>query len=139
MAWLSPTAANDPDGMWQSEDNVYDDDLESYAMNWSWQDPSYLEVSHAAISCSKVRIHVALANTATSMEIGVYYSDGWHPIFSGDLTEEEWLEKEIGSTQTVTAARFKRTSEGQFYVNEFEFWEVEVPAVIGPFPTHFRV
>jgi len=112
--WISPTGFNDPDTAWTNGANVYDNNTVSYAINpipaTSWSD--YLELTHSAISCSKVRFWAYYYYTSiTEISLDVYYDDGggagWHNIYEGIFANEEWVEKEIGSTQTVTAMRVK--------------------------------
>ncbi|GAJ00113.1 unnamed protein product, partial [marine sediment metagenome] len=58
MTWVSPTGHSDPDSKWNGEANAYDDNEDSSAgsdlvspQTWS----SFLELTHAAISCNKIR------------------------------------------------------------------------------------
>jgi len=108
--WLSPTGYVDADSGWTNEANAYDENTTTKALvtipasSWS----SYLELTHSAISCSKVRFNAYYyATEITQISLDVYYSDAWHNIYEGIFTLNEWVEKEIGSTQSVTAMRIK--------------------------------
>ena len=135
MGWISPTSHSDPDTKWNSEASAYDDDTGTYAYNPITEYGYYLELNHAALSCSKVRIYPTSYYSGSSQDpdvaIDVYYSSAWHNIHSGVLSPySNWHEISIGSTQTVTAARVKWNSNTQYnYLWEFDFWEVEAPTV----------
>lgn len=133
MGWVSPTGFNDPSGDWADEGNAYDEDTESYATN-SELDPyatsGNLELTHASLSCSKVRTWAYPATGYLAMVVDVYYGGDWHNIFAGTPTDGDWQEHEIGSTQDVTALRvnFNNSDENPHtpLVYEADFWEVEV-------------
>jgi len=109
-AWESPTGFNDPDSKWSDETLAYDRNVGTHATNPiptnSWG--SYIELTHSALSCSKVRFW-AIYNESTISQISldVYYLSAWHNIYEGAFAHYEWVEKAIGSTQTVTAMRIK--------------------------------
>jgi len=106
--WVSPTGHNDPSGNWAYETNAYDDDTDSRATT---NDPEYLELTHSAIFCDKVRIYAAKYGKGilsdANIDIDVYYGGAWHNIFSGYITKQTWVEKDIGSPQSVTKARVR--------------------------------
>ena len=128
--WLSPTGYVDPDNVWIEEVKAYDEDLglaTKYTIpptSWS----SYLELTIAAISCSKVRFSAYYnASYINQISLDVYYSSGWHNIYEGTYAHRVWVEKEIGSTQTVTAMRVKFYNSGNediAYMYEADFWGV---------------
>ncbi len=137
--WISPTGFLDPDTEWTNEVLAYDEDTTKYANQQSvpatsWG--SWLELTIDAISCSKVRFWAGYdVDRITQIDIEVKYDDGegggliYHPLYIGSFAPEEWVEKEIGSTQTVTAMRMKfyNTSDGTSIakVYEADFWELE--------------
>jgi len=137
--WLSPTGHVDPDNVWIEEVKVYDEDLGLAAKytipptSWS----SYLELTIAAISCSKVRFSAYYnASYINQISLDVYYSSGWHNIYEGTYAHRVWVEKEIGSTQTVTAMRVKFYNSGNediAYMYETDFWGVAAPTDNGYF------
>jgi len=125
--WTSPTGFNDPDSDWNTETAVYDENTSTYSSSdtmggglWT----KYLELTHSAIYCSKVRFCSSLY-VARQISLDVYYLGAWHNIYEGDFTSG-WIEKEIGSIQEVTAMRAKIYSlpELEQALNEADFWEV---------------
>jgi len=133
--WISPTGHVDPDTAWSNETNAYDENTATAATETpeasSWG--SYLELTHASLSCDKVRFYAESTwGSATEISLDVYYSDGWHNIFEGAFADQAWVEKSIGSTQQVTAARVKFLGDNPisdyFYLYEFDFHEAEAPA-----------
>jgi len=142
--WLSPTGYVDSEGYWSAEYNAYDENTTTAAnhnnpsvppLSWS----SYLEITISAMNCSKVRFWAYYSSTTINqISLDVYYSAGWHNIYEGAFTDRVWVEKEIGSTQTVTAMRVKfynidvataRTA----YLYEADFWGVAAPTDNGYF------
>lgn len=132
MGWVSPTGDNDPDSKWDAETSAYDDNEATAAYNQE-QENYYLELTHEALNCDKIRIMACDFHVDTYYDaaviIGVYYSDDWHTIFTGTVTDRTWVEKPIGSTQSVTAVRVTMTDTYYDFHNLFEvdFWEVEAP------------
>ena len=59
-AWLSPTAHNDPDTHWSGDASAYDGNTATYAsegaLQVGWN--GFLELSRAAVLCSKVRVYM---------------------------------------------------------------------------------
>jgi len=138
--WVSPTGHNDPSNSWSYESYAYDDDTDSRA---STNDPEYLELTHSAIVCDKVRIYAAKFSKGipydANIDIDVYYGGAWHNIFSGYITKQTWVEKAIGSTQSVTAARVKCPTLVGGIVNlrlyEFDFNSLPSPPYAWVSPT----
>jgi len=126
MAWFSPTGFVDPNTRWADETNAYDEDTGSYALNPGLQSGYYLELTlTSAIDCNKVRIWASDEGEDPDLDIDVFYGGDWHNIFSGVITKSTWVEKPIGSTQSVDKARVKSNSYGwDTYLYEFDFWEV---------------
>jgi len=134
MGWVSPTGHNDPNGQWNNEANGYDGDTGTYTYDqigrgvWT----TYLELTHAALRCSKVRFYGYVNFTSmTDVWIDAYYSGAWHAIYHGAIPGSSgWNEYEIGSIQWVTKVRIQLCSkvegEGELYAgfNECEFWEI---------------
>jgi len=108
--WILPTGFNDPGECWDAEAEAYDGEKITRATSVvpasSWG--CYLELTCAAISCSKVRFYAYYyATSIDQISLDVYYSGTWHNIYEGIFADREWVEKEIGSIQTVTAMRAK--------------------------------
>ena len=129
--WISPTGYVDGDSVWTNEVNAYDENTvtSSYgsvlATSWS----SYLEFTHSALTCSKVRFWARYSTVdITQISLDVYYSGDWHNIYEGIFASMQWIEKSIGSAQTVTAMRMKfyNTYSSSTTINLFEadFWGV---------------
>lgn len=137
MAWVSPTGHNDPSSKWTTEANAYDENTNTYAN--CGRSGYYLELIHDAINCDKIKIRCADWKTTiydVDIDIDVYYSSNWHNIWSGVVTKITWIEKEIGSTESITAARTKCNSLGGghlFRLYEFDFNEVETNLINGYF------
>ena len=130
--WQSPTGHIDPDTKWINEANAYDDDTATFTTHLSvaantWS--SYLEFTHASLSCDKIRFWALHGVTITEISVDVYYSAGWHNIYEGTFADEEWVEKAIGTTEDVTAARVKFYNDDNSItvsaaLYEFDFHEV---------------
>jgi len=109
--WVKPTSFSDPDSAWTDEAKAYDGNVDTYAINGTID--KYVEYIRASILCDKIRVY---ANTTAEgfpddvdLNIDVYYSAAWHNIFSGSVADRTWVEKAIGSNQTVTKIRIKGT------------------------------
>lgn len=135
MDWVSPTGFNDPDTVWAAEENAYDENTTSFASTTTVG--SYLELTlGAAINCDKVRVYVVDLDLPPpfpeyydpDISIWVYYLGGWNEIFSGVVTKNTWIEKPIGSIQSVDKMRIKARviNYNVFYVYEAEFNHVGV-------------
>lgn len=126
MSWITPTSHNDPDSVWTDESNAYDGNTVSYA--YTYVAGKYLELNVAAMACDKIRIFARLVKynipiplfTDPDVDIDVYYGSAWNNIYSGTIAVGEWVQKEIGSLQLVTAVRIK--SNDALYFNFFDDW-----------------
>jgi hypothetical protein len=118
--WKRPTG--DTDDQWTNSENAYDGSLETYA-NCSTNGQS-VTFTIAALSCSKIRVYAGrVAGGEADLDIDVYYSGEFHNIHSGTLTEDTWVEIEIGSTQTVTSARVTTGDGINSAVHEINFYD----------------
>lgn len=77
MAWVSPTGFNDPENDWTSEERAYDEDTTNYAVGGTVgypgvQDTEFLELTHAALDCNKVRFWWRFG---TTVDVDVYYEN----------------------------------------------------------------
>jgi len=130
MAWVTPTGHNDPSSVWYEEAKAYDDNLGDQASTIS--ETGYLELTHAALDCDRVRVHCydwIGAQINPEVSIDVYYTDAWFNIFSGVITKSTWVEKVIGSVQSVTKLRIKFTNSAAstHFLSEVDFGEYEAP------------
>ena len=134
MGWVSPTGHNDPDGKWSNETLAYDDDEVTSAdsdsvppQTWS----SFLELTHAAIACNKIRFMGWMSGkpAGCDIDLDVYYEADWHHVYQGAFTHLTWLEKDIpAGTKTVTKMRARQYNasayiDHTFWFHEFDFWE----------------
>lgn len=124
MTWVSPTGHVDGAGTWNNEANAYDGNTGTGASGTLGT--SYLELTIAAIQCDKVRLYHQRSSPSTNVVMEVYYSAAWHDISvssfpDGDPQQNEWFEYEIGSVQSVTAARLKLSTTETWTIYEFEF------------------
>jgi hypothetical protein len=123
--WVSPTSHNDLD-TWMAEANAYDGNTGTQALTGT--SGGELELTIGAMSCDKIRIYaydweLIAGNSNPDVTISVYYDSAYHEIFSGTITKDTWVEKPIGSVETVTKAKISGTlASGHFlYLVEFQF------------------
>ncbi|GAG84298.1 unnamed protein product [marine sediment metagenome] len=140
MAWVSPTGFNDPSSKYSFEDKAYDDNINTYCRSGYNPGAAYLELTHPAIQCDKVRINVAKRKPSGEADpdilLDVYYGGAWHNIFSGKVAMKVWVEKEIGSTESVTAMRLCCDSfkgYNYFWIYEVAFNQVKMGLINGYF------
>ena len=130
--WVSPTGHNDFD-TWFYEDRAYDDDTGTFAITAT--PDGELELTIGAITCDKIRLYArdltGLTPSNPTVTISVYYDSAYHEIFSGAITHSTWVEKAIGSTETVTKAKISGTIAGADFLDlyEFEFYSVQAPSL----------
>jgi len=133
MPWVSPDGFVDPSADWSDEANTYDGNT---ASNSNYDSEStgysgYLELTHAALNCDKVRFWCGDEDGNADIDIDVYYDGGWHSVYTGAFAHSEWVEKSIpAGTKSVTAMRIrldvKTGDENSAYIYEVDFNEVEV-------------
>ena len=109
--WVLPTGHNDPGSDWTNEANAYDGDTETYAAGAQGGD--FLELTHKAVNCRKVRLWIEREGPSSDVEfdIDLYYNSQWNHLFDGtkDLLPDfpSLYEFEIGSEEIVSVARIK--------------------------------
>jgi len=131
--WQHPDSTNDSDGdAWNDGDNAKDNDTGTSAVLAMNKAGSFLElILVSAINCDKIRIYAADYQSYHStwhdpdIDIDLWYDDDWQNLFSGVITKDTWIEKEIGSTKSVSKARvtFNTIHDGGYFY-EFEFNKV---------------
>lgn len=110
-SWVSPTGNSDPNSVWTNETNTYDDDTGTFAHTTSTGSSNCIILTRSAILTDRVRIYAydsTISPPATgtpNLVIEVYYGGSFHQIFSGSITKETWVEKAIGSVESVTQAK----------------------------------
>jgi hypothetical protein len=134
-SWVSPTGYSDPDSVWDDEPYTYDERLDYPAYQdavpydtWS----SFIELTHAAISCSKIRYYSDEdVDRMDKVDLDVYYDGAWHHVYEGVHVANAWNEFNIPEgTKTVTKMRFRghhSTIYGYPYeilLAEVDFWNV---------------
>lgn len=121
MGWISPTGYQNSN--WADEENIYDGDLGTSGQTGTRYHSCELTVS--AVSCDKIRLYSdnGAAGQANG-KIEVYYGSAWHTLHDGLIPAVQWVEYELGSTQTVTIARLTLQDFITFRVFEFEFNDV---------------
>lgn len=116
FAWVSPTGHNDPSDKWGGEALAYDDNLETYA--YTEELVTYLELTHSAVDCGKVRfiIDSAYYDTYIRLDLDVYYGEEWHPVLTKmdyDPAEyNSWIEQMLGGVYNVVGARIRARGGG---------------------------
>lgn len=123
--WVSPVSHKDPDADWSDEEEAYDGvtgtaaDVTLGIDTWG----KFLELYVPSISCSKIRFWYATQGTGT-IDVDVYYDGAWNHLTATTETEGEYVEKPLGATYTVTAARvrLKASAAGAATLNEFGFY-----------------
>ena len=109
--WISPTSDNTPDG-WDDPTNAYDDDEDTYAsveVN-PYSTSTNLELTHAAINCSKIRFKATVSYLY--LQIDVYFDDEWHFLYSSSFVPSGWKEVSLGGTHSVTKMRMRFVNIG---------------------------
>lgn len=129
-SWVSPTGK--VDDSWTDSELMYDGDTGTHG--WCSTNALSVTLTHAAISCSRVRIWSArTAGGSADLTIEVYYSAGWHTIHNGLLLESAYQTIEVGSTESITAARITMNDGISTDVAEFQFQTNTSAAVSAPF------
>lgn len=128
----SPTSFSDPGSTWSAETFVYDNDVGTYgycSVNpSSWGTPLTLNV--ASTPCNAIQFNADVYTPAVDkIKIDVYYDSGWHNIYEGPVTDDDWAVKTLGGTYDVTSANvtFFNGDGGSARnesLNEFDFIEV---------------
>jgi hypothetical protein len=132
MGWISPTGYVDPDNVWDWEAYIYDGDTESSgacevdAYSWS----SFIQLTHASMSCSKVRFWVYVYQDPAyinAVDIDAYYNNTWNHVYEGETSVYgAWVEKELASSQTITAVRLRFYNAFKRNLYYMELSEVEL-------------
>lgn len=106
--------------------NVYDDNIVTYdgcirIAPEAWG--GFLELTHAALLCSKVRYYIDPSTDAeiSLIDIDVYYDGSWHHVYEGAFTEDEWIEKDIPDGPiAITAMRINfYNGNANFYYDAY--------------------
>ena len=109
MGWVSPTGHNDL-GLWDFETYAYDDNTTSSAVRYNvsgygWT--AYLELTIAAINCSKIRYHaLGYPTYGWNIDVDVYKDGEWVDVYQGACAVAQWVEKSFDEG-SVTKARVR--------------------------------
>jgi len=146
MAWISPTG-HIADSGWATEARAYDDNLNLSATFYKEDEDDtwtpFLELTHAALNCDKVRFRLA-ASDSDEVDLDVWYGDAWHHLFQGTwLLDNTWYEKAIpGGPFLVTKMRLRlfcpTGDEWDAYVKEVDFNEVAAGIAIPVAMHHYK-
>jgi len=140
MGWVSPTGFVDEDTVWNNEGNAYDENTGTFthqamvpdSERWS----SFIELTHAALDCDKVRFWCLYDGTnRKNVDVDVYYGDTWVDVYEGVVASGEFVEKDVlAGEQSITALRFRQTVGAGVGLNiilyEADFWEEPVPTPV---------
>jgi len=116
MAWVSPTSHEDPDSGWTNPTYAYDGNDGTAATDDGQSKWLILNID-PPISCDSVRYYAAWLDY-----VDVYYSGGWHTLSLAFVGTLSWQTVEIGSTETVSAAR---VHDGTFTGHSIALYEFE--------------
>jgi len=107
--WISPTG-HLPGSGWADEIKAYDDDTDTRAYinvpegTWS----PFIILTHTAILCTKIRFYAYHSSYwVDEVDVDIHYAGFWHNLYQGSFEGMEWVEKAIGSSQTVSNMRFR--------------------------------
>lgn len=137
MAWVTPTAFNDPDSAWNDENNIKDDNTSSYGFTvvpqFQWS--KFIELTHSAIVCNQVRIWADLSvGHIETVDIDVYYGGAWHHVYQGAFTDLNWTTKSLGGSYSLTAIRCAFDNSGPedagAKLYEVDFGQLDLPAQV---------
>lgn len=134
MGWKSPTGNDTPAG-WTNPANARDDNTGTDAgENRDVDEEGYgpfLELTHAALNCDKVRFWYYSDDVRTEIDVDVTENGvDWIDVFEGVAAFSQWVEKDIpDSPRSIIAMRVRfnviTTDECDNGLHEVDFWEVE--------------
>jgi hypothetical protein len=132
--WVTPTGSSG----WTYPERGRDDNMgtSAYACLPAWTWSGYIEFTHAALDCNKIRLYITRDDgTFTTLIAEVYYDGAYHEIFNGTPAYGGWNELPIGSLKSVTKMRFNvYHTSGSGYpcvaIYECDFWWGS-PVVVG--------
>ncbi len=133
LGWVTPINYNDPDVEWENENNIYDDDTDTYARSYhDANDPNgqwsvFVYVNHSVLLCDKVRFY-AKGLTGDSVHIDqadldVKKGGVWVDVFQGSFSDRQWIEKSFAQG-SVSDARIRfhvNVNNGGMYYELYEF------------------
>ena len=123
--WVSPTGDNDG---WVSAANsaqAWDDNMALSAQTGEIAaegNSGWLEMTHAAIYCDRIRVWIASSEYIT-VSVQVYYNSGWHTVTVEAI--DTWSVGSLGGIYGVTKMRVKLTNRDEEEVNNFYLTEVD--------------
>ena len=133
LGWVTPTNFIDPNTQWQNENNIYDDDTDTYARSYhDANDPDgvwsfYIHVNHSVLICDKVRFY-AKGPTGDvvyvdQVDLDVKKGGVWVDVYQGTFTDRQWVEKSFTQGSASEARiRFRVNSNtGGLYYELYEF------------------
>jgi hypothetical protein len=139
MGWVRATGHSDPYGKWLDESFAYDGNTGSGALTDpaipEYSDGSYLELTHSAMPCSKVRFYLSppYAAAFTVVNVKVYWGGAWHQFYVA-FAKNVWIEVSLGGgVYSVTKMRLNFHNNGpgpnNMKIMEVEFFAPSLPTV----------
>ena len=151
LGWVTPTSHYDPNSQWENENNIYDDDTESYSRSlhnandpdgeWSF----YIYANHSVLLCNKVRFYAkgltGDAVTIDSADLDVKRGGVWVDVFQGSFSDKQWVEKSFtqGSVDQARMRFHVNVNNGGLYYELYEFDfnnSRPVPTITNPGPAN---
>ncbi len=135
MAWIDPTGYNLPDGGWGTVNNT------GANQNWGAGWTTFVEWTHDAFYCSKVKFYCSVAGSSTGhlIDIDIYHDGEWHDLYSGEFTESIYIEKPFDTYYSLTKVRYRVYNNDASYhliyiyvVGGFYALSIPVVAVYAP-------
>jgi hypothetical protein len=137
--WMSPTSTTDPDGNWENEINVYDDELTTYAQHYhdindpdgTWSSFIYL-IPPTSITSDKIRYYARKGSNMLNIDIDVYDGATWTGVYQGTYADNTWETKAFTQRTVIQArVRFQLNANNvglywEFY--EFDFYSISLNA-----------
>jgi len=139
MGWVSPTGYEDPEAAWADQFKAYDEDTNTFAFTGGSYDECtytpFLILTRPAIQCDKIRFWLdsIYAWNIDNVDVDVLRDGTWVHVYDGNPPRDQWVEASF-TQGSVTKARFRGHISffiGQGFLQEFDFWEVEVPPAVG--------
>jgi hypothetical protein len=110
ILYTSPTNFVDGDSAWSTETNAFDEDTGTLAYSTVVRDTwgSYLELTHAGVSCDSLRVWATITTGDTHLiDIDAYYDAAWHDVYQGNFSEGVWVTYNLDTYHTVTSMRVR--------------------------------
>ena len=119
--WVSPSGKEDD--AWTDAEYIYDGNILTSGKEST--NGQSVTLTIPSISCNKVRLNAGkVEGGEANLKVEVYYSAAFHQIHSAVLTEDTWVEINVGSTEDITKVKLTTNDGINSEVWEFEFWSL---------------